>query len=57
MNVAEHVERAAWKTPKHPAIRFEGKTVTYEVLNACANALAGALRKKGVARGERQELG
>jgi len=56
MNIAEHVERAAKRTPQHPAIRFEGKTVTYEVLNACANALAGALRKKGVARGDRVAL-
>jgi len=56
MNVAEHVERVARKTPHHPAIRFEGKTVTYEVLNACANALAGALRKKGVKRGDRVAL-
>jgi long-chain acyl-CoA synthetase len=56
MNVAEHVERIAGKTPKHPAIRFEGKTVTYGVLNACANALAGALQKKGVRRGDRVAL-
>ena len=56
MNVAEHVERVARKTPKHPAIRFEGRTVTYEVLNACASALAGALRKKGVRRGDRVAL-
>ena len=56
MNVAEHVERVARKTPRHPAIRFEGKTVTYEVLNACASALAGALRKKGVRRGDRVAL-
>ena len=56
MNIAEHVERAAAKKPQHPAIRFEGRTVTYEVLNACANALAGALRRKGVARGDRVAL-
>jgi long-chain acyl-CoA synthetase len=56
MNIAEHVERVAKKTPDHPAIRFEGKTVTYEVLNACASALAGALRKKGVRRGDRVAL-
>ena len=56
MNVAEHVERIARKTPKHPAIRFEGKTVTYEVLNGCASALAGALQNKGVRRGDRVAL-
>ncbi len=56
MNIAEHVERAARKTPEHPAIRFEGKTATYAVLNACANALAGALRKHGVRRGDRVAL-
>src|SRR3989304_10190751 len=56
MNVAEHVERVARKTPKHPAIRFEGKTLSYEVLNANANALAGARGKKGVRRGDRVAL-
>ena len=56
MNVSQHVERAARKTPEHPAIRFEGKTVTYQVLNACANALAGVLQKKGVRRGDRVAL-
>src|SRR3989304_8953333 len=56
MNVAEHVERVARKAPKHPAIRVEGKTVAYEVLNACASALAGALQKKGVHRGDRVAL-
>ena len=56
MNIAEHVERAAKRSPKHPAIRFEGKTVTYEVLNACASALAGALQEKEVRRGDRVAL-
>ena len=56
MNIAEHVERAARKTPKHPAIRFEGKTVSYAVLNACAGALATALKSKGVRRGDRVAL-
>src|SRR3970040_1043845 len=56
MNVSQHVERAARKTPGHPAIRFEAKTVTYQVLNACATARAGVFKKKGFRRGDRVAL-
>ncbi|OGA19764.1 MAG: long-chain fatty acid--CoA ligase [Betaproteobacteria bacterium RIFCSPLOWO2_12_FULL_63_13] len=56
MNIAQHVERMARNSPQHPAIRFEGKSVSYAVLNDCAGALAGALKRKGVRRGDRVAL-
>jgi long-chain acyl-CoA synthetase len=56
VNVAEHVERAACSAPQHPAIIFEGKTLSYEVLNLCSSALADTLRRKGVRRGDRVAL-
>ena len=56
MNIANHVERAANTSPDRPAIRFEGKSVSYAVLNSCANALAAALKRKGVRRGDRVAL-
>src|SRR5262245_3066749 len=56
MNVAEHVQRAAARMPNHPAIRFEGKAVTYKTLDYCAAALADSLRRHGVRRGDRIAL-
>jgi long-chain acyl-CoA synthetase len=56
MNIAHHVERAARKAPNHPAILFEGKPLSYGVLDLCSAALADALRQRGVARGDRVAL-
>src|SRR5215510_11730759 len=56
MNVAEHVQRAAARMPNHPAIRFEGKAVTYKTLDYCAAALADSLARHGVRRGDRIAL-
>src|SRR5471030_3024811 len=56
MNIAEHVERTAQRHPDHPAIVFEGKQLSYGVLNRCANALAGSLKRHGVRRGDRVAL-
>jgi long-chain acyl-CoA synthetase len=53
MNVADSVARVAATRPDHVAIRFEGKSLTYGVLHACANALADALHQHGVVRGDR----
>ena len=52
MNIADHVARAARANPDHPAILFEGKALSYGVLDACANALADSLR---VQRGNRPQ--
>jgi amino acid adenylation domain-containing protein/thioester reductase-like protein len=41
-------EEQAAKTPDKTAVTFEGKSLTYAELNACANRLANFLRKKGV---------
>jgi long-chain acyl-CoA synthetase len=56
MNIAQHVERIARRTPGHPAVLFEGRTLTYGVLDQCASALADALRRHGVNRGDRVAL-
>jgi long-chain acyl-CoA synthetase len=56
MNIADHVERAARRLKNHPAILFEGKGVTYETLDYCAAALADALSRHGVRRGDRIAL-
>ena len=56
MNIAQHVERAAQRAPEHPAILFEGKALSYGVLDQCASALADSLRRHGVNRGDRVAL-
>jgi len=56
MNVAQHVERAAQRAPEHPAILFEGKALSYGVLDQCASALADSLKRHGVNRGDRVAL-
>jgi long-chain acyl-CoA synthetase len=56
VNIARHVERAAQRHPDHPAILFEGRTVSYGILDQCASALADALRRHGVNRGDRVAL-
>lgn len=56
MNIAEHVGRAARRLKNHPAILFEGRSVTYETLDACAAALADSLVRHGVRRGDRVAL-
>ena len=56
MNVAQHVERAAARLQDHPAILFEGKSVSYATLDYCASALAHALARHGVNRGDRIAL-
>jgi len=56
MNIAEHVERAARRAPDHAAVVFEGKVLTYGVLDSCASALADSLLKHGVHRGDRVAL-
>jgi long-chain acyl-CoA synthetase len=56
MNVAQHVERTARHHPERTAIVFEGKRVSYAVLNRCASALADSLRRHGVRRSDRVAL-
>ncbi|MBE2242134.1 MAG: long-chain fatty acid--CoA ligase [Burkholderiaceae bacterium] len=56
MNLATHLERHAARTPAHPAILFEGRTITYADLDASASRLAQALRAQGVAAGDRVAL-
>lgn len=51
---AHHLfEEQVRKTPSAPAVRFEGKTLSYSELNAQANRLAHHLIDLGVRRGDR----
>src|SRR3990172_1642587 len=56
MNIANHVERIARAAPERRAIVFEGQHISYGALDACAGALARALRANGLRRGERLAL-
>ena len=56
MNIAQHVERAARHVKNHPAVLFEGKTLTYQTLDLCASALADSLARHGVHPGDRVAL-
>lgn len=55
-NVAEFLVQAAAKFPKHPAVHFMGKELTYTELLGCAYKFANALQRLGVAKGDRVAL-
>jgi amino acid adenylation domain-containing protein len=53
-NLAEYLERSASRHPSHPAVVApSGETVSYEELNARADALAGFLAARGIGHGDR----
>jgi len=56
VNIANHVERIARTAPKRKAIVFEGQDISYAALDACAGALAAALKANGIRRGDRVAL-
>jgi long-chain acyl-CoA synthetase len=56
MNIAQSVERAAVAFPDHPAVVFEGRTITYRELEQDTARLANALVGLGVGRGDRVGL-
>ena len=56
MNIANHVECIALEAPGRKAIVFEGQDISYGALDACAGALAAALKANGVRRGDRVAL-
>ena len=56
MNIAQHVERNAERRGAHPAILFEGRSLSYATLDYCASALADSLARRGVRRGDRVAL-
>lgn len=56
MNLAEPLRQRARQAPDHPAILFEGTTITYGELDARASRLAHALRAHGVRPGDRVSL-
>ena len=56
MNVAQLVERAGKAFPDHPAVLFEGRTITYRALERASARVANALVGMGVGRGDRVAL-
>ncbi|HVL56359.1 MAG TPA: long-chain fatty acid--CoA ligase [Burkholderiaceae bacterium] len=56
MNLAQHLQRWAQVRPAHPAILFEGRTITYGELDSAANRLAHALQAHGIRAGDRVAL-
>src|ERR1700737_4376026 len=52
-NVARLLIDSAAKFPKHPALYFFGKTISYEQLLEASYRFAGALKRLGVKQGER----
>ncbi|CAA0125503.1 Long-chain-fatty-acid--CoA ligase FadD17 [Halioglobus japonicus] len=53
---AARVERTTARFPNHTAVIFEGRSLTWQELNAQANRYAGALRTMGLVRGDTVSL-
>jgi long-chain acyl-CoA synthetase len=53
MNIAEHLERTARQLPAHPAIIFEGRTISYRELEQDVDRAAHGLVDLGVRAGDR----
>ncbi|MFN0124583.1 MAG: GNAT family N-acetyltransferase [Blastocatellia bacterium] len=56
MNVTNHIEAAALRTPDKMALLFEDEAFTYSQLNVLCNRTANALAGLGIARGDRVAL-
>ncbi|MFZ4759764.1 MAG: AMP-binding protein, partial [Burkholderiaceae bacterium] len=56
MNLSAPLRERALATPAHPAIVFEGATLTYAELDARADRIAHALHAQGVRAGDRVAL-
>jgi long-chain acyl-CoA synthetase len=52
-NFAGRVEAVARRRPEHPALRWDGGTLTYRALAAAAGDFAGRLRTRGIGPGDR----
>jgi len=53
VNIADGLRINSWRYPERVAAVFEGKEITYEVMNSRANRLAHAMRKQGFKRQEK----
>lgn len=53
MNLADMLKSRAAASPDHPAILFEGRTITYREVDAQSSQLAHALAARGIAAGDR----
>lgn len=52
MNISQNLERAAIFFPEKTAIIFEGRTISYKMLNTAVNRLANALRANHIQKGD-----
>ncbi len=52
MNIARHLERSAFFFPDRPAVRAEGRDITYQELNGQASRIAAALSLSGLRPGD-----
>jgi long-chain acyl-CoA synthetase len=53
VNLADMLKRRAAASPEHPAILFEGSTITYRELDERSSQLAHAMAERGIAAGDR----
>jgi long-chain acyl-CoA synthetase len=53
LNLAVTLVESARRVPRHPAILFEGRTITYDELDADAGRFANVLAGLGVRRGQK----
>src|SRR5262249_42227319 len=56
LNLAVMLVENAKRLPQHPAIRCEGRTMSYAELNAAANRFANVLTRLGLNRGQKVML-
>lgn len=56
MNLANHIERVAKRSPEHVALIFASEEYSYAHLNQESNRAANALSRLGVGRGDRVSL-
>ncbi|NLD69865.1 MAG: long-chain fatty acid--CoA ligase [Limnobacter sp.] len=56
MNLATPLAGQAARRPDHPAILFEGRTISYGELDAQSSRLAHAMRARGIEAGDRVAL-
>ncbi|NWF93946.1 MAG: long-chain fatty acid--CoA ligase [Syntrophaceae bacterium] len=52
MNISDLLIKSASRKPKHPAIRFLGRTITYEELNRQSDRLSHGLVRSGLRSGD-----
>ena len=52
MNLADFLTDTAGRIPDHPAIRYEGQTVTFAEMDRKVDALANGFKRLGIRPGD-----